>query len=87
MTYLPRHPNASVGGAIPVHVVVMVEHIGRPLLDNETVHHKNGFRDDNRIENLELWAKSQPAGQRVSDKIAWAREILSRYESIEGLVA
>lgn len=61
------------------HRVVMEEMIGRPLLPKETVHHKNGVRHDNRPENLELWSSSQPAGQRVEDKLAWAREIIELY--------
>jgi len=58
------------------HRVVMEEHLGRELLPHENVHHKNGIRDDNRIENLELWSTSQPYGQRVEDKIAWAQDFL-----------
>jgi hypothetical protein len=66
------------------HRKVVEDFIGRPLLKTENVHHRNGDRLDNRIDNLELWSKSQPSGQRVSDKIEWARKILSLYESLEG---
>lgn len=61
------------------HRLVMSEAIGRPLHKHETVHHINGDRSDNRLENLELWSTSQPAGQRVDDKVTWAEEILRTY--------
>ena len=56
--------------------ILFHEHIGRELLPGESVHHKNGVSDDNRIENLELWDTRQPSGQRVVDKIAWAKAYL-----------
>jgi len=54
---------------MPEHRVVMTRHLGRDLVRGETVHHRNGQRDDNRIENLELWFSPQPYGQRVDDLI------------------
>jgi HNH endonuclease len=66
-------------GQILEHRHFMEEKIGRTLLPNESVHHKNGDKLDNRIENLELWSTSQPYGQRTSDKVAWALELLSLY--------
>lgn len=65
------------------HRTVMEEFLGRKLLLHENIHHKNGDRLDNRIENLELWSSSQPSGQRVIDKIQWAREILDTYREFE----
>lgn len=61
-------------GTIAEHRHVMQQHLGRTLVAGENVHHINGKRDDNRLENLELWMSPQPYGQRVENLIAYVAE-------------
>ena len=78
--FKPNSPYCRNTGYILEHHLVMCEFLGRRLDPCETVHHKNGVRLDNRLSNLELWTSRHPKGQRVSDMIDFAIEILSKYK-------
>ena len=73
-----RHLTSGESSA-PEHRLMMAVYLQRPLEPDEVVHHRNGVRTDNRIENLELWSVMQPKGQRVHDKVEYAKELLRRY--------
>ena len=62
------------------HRVIMEKYLNRPLFPDEQVHHRNGLRSDNRIENLELKVGPHGKGMDAKDAVDWAKEILNRYE-------
>lgn len=87
--HAPDHPAADNRGYVLEHRLVMEAALERRLDPAESVHHKNGQKDDNRPDNLELWVSPQPAGQRPEDLVGWVvshypdlvREALARLES------
>jgi len=63
------------------HREVYEKHYGIKLGPYQNIHHINGDRKDNRIENLELWDTSQPSGQRIEDKILYYDKLVKEYEN------
>jgi hypothetical protein len=70
--YYPDYPRSNKEGYVMEHIYIMEQHIGRPLKENECVHHINFIRDDNRIENLKLMTKSEHMSYHM--RLRYAKE-------------
>lgn len=66
--YFPDHPKSNKSGYIMEHDLIMECIIGRHLLTDEVVHHKNHIRNDNRKENLELMTFKEHAAFHMKER-------------------
>ena len=85
---VPKKLRHLSGGKTKIaeHRFVMAQHLGASPDLRRVVHHINGKRTDNRLENLELWSTSHPSRQRVEDLLAYSLTILAQYGEEYGVI-
>lgn len=68
--YVPGYPSASKDGHILLHRLIMEQYLGRYLLSSEVVHHLNGDKTNNNVDNLELKTQHKHAQQHAVERAA-----------------
>lgn len=79
----PGTAGAKPGGFMLEHRFVMQRRLGRTLLSVETVHHKDGNRTNNTIDNLELWSGKHGKGINIIDGIRSSTDWILRYGELD----
>ncbi len=86
MQYVPNHPRATKGGYVMEHRLIMEKVLGRYLLPAEQVHHINGDKKDNRIENLELMASRSEHAKAHKDHAKARFDAIKEIERLKAIL-
>ena len=75
--YAPWHPYCSKEGYVMEHILIMENAVGHFITRKDVVHHKNGIKDDNRIENLQIMTFSEHASYHLKERYRKRKELMT----------